>query len=246
MIRIKDFTIGYDRRILVREASGCLEDGKLTAMIGRNGAGKSTILRALAGLNGKYTGDIEIDGKISSTLSHRQRAELIAFVNTERIRISNLRCKDIVAMGRAPYTDWIGKMTEQDSQIVKDAIHQTGMTEFAERTPDTMSDGECQRVMIARALAQDTRNLLLDEPTSFLDVPSRYELVGLLRRLAHDNGKCVLYSTHEVELAIEMSDRVMIVDDSGVKIYDARELDAREVISSLRRRNCEGDNNRGI
>lgn len=234
MIRLKDFSIGYEGRELVQSASVKIEDGLLTAMIGRNGAGKSTILRAIAGLNGRYSGVIEIDGYELKHQSYRERAERIAFVNTERVRISNLRCKDIVAMGRAPYTDWIGRLSERDSWIVEDSMEKAGVIRFAERTMDTMSDGECQRVMIARALAQDTKNLMLDEPTSFLDVPSRYDVVSLLRRLAHTSGKCVLYSTHEVELAVELSDRLMIVGDGGIDLYSSEEIKAEEIIDSLR------------
>ena len=134
-------------------------------------------------------------------------------MTTERTRIPNLRCEDVVAIGRAPYTNWIGRMQELDREKVMEAIRLVGMESYARRTMDTMSDGECQRIMIARALAQDTPSILLDEPTSFLDLPSRYELVSLLHSLAHDKGKSILYSTHELGVALRLCDNIALIDN---------------------------------
>lgn len=139
-------------------------------------------------------------------------AKTLAFVTTERTRIANLKCKDVVAIGRAPYTNWIGKMQEADKEIVMRSLASVGMEAYAERTMDKMSDGECQRIMIARALAQDTSIILLDEPTSFLDMPNRYELCTLLARLAHDEGKCILFSTHELDIALSLADAIALID----------------------------------
>lgn len=185
MIHLKDFSIGFGSRTLLDKVNTSFGKGELTALIGRNGSGKSTLLRAIAGLNRQYSGDIILDGKDIRTLSPGGLAKSLAFVTTERTRIPNLRCEDVVAIGRAPYTNWIGRMQDIDRNIVSDAIRSVGMEGYAGRTMDTMSDGECQRIMIARALAQDTPVMLLDEPTSFLDMPNRYELVSLLRTLAH-------------------------------------------------------------
>ncbi len=192
MIHLKDFSIGFGSRTLLDKVNTSFGKGELTALIGRNGSGKSTLLRAIAGLNRQYSGDIILDGKDIRTLSPGGLAKSLAFVTTERTRIPNLRCEDVVAIGRAPYTNWIGRMQDIDRNIVSDAIRSVGMEGYAGRTMDTMSDGECQRIMIARALAQDTPVMLLDEPTSFLDMPNRYELVSLLRTLAHKKAKCVL------------------------------------------------------
>ncbi|MDE5642769.1 MAG: ABC transporter ATP-binding protein [Muribaculaceae bacterium] len=213
MIQLKDFSIGYGPRTLLRDVNTSFGKGQLTALIGRNGSGKSTLLRALAGLNRRYSGEIILDGKDIRSLSPGGLARSIAFVTTERTRIPNLRCEDVVAIGRAPYTNWIGRMQESDRQIVMDAISAVGMENYARRTMDTMSDGECQRIMIARALAQDTPAILLDEPTSFLDLPNRYELVSLLHSLAHDKGKCVLFSTHELDVALRKCDCIALVDN---------------------------------
>lgn len=212
MIQLDDFSTGYGARQLLKGVSTSFADGRLTALIGRNGSGKSTLLRAIAGLNHHYSGAICLDGKDMRTLTPGAVARCMAFVTTERTRIPNLRCEDVVAIGRAPYTNWIGRLQDVDRAVVADALRAVGMENYATRTMDTMSDGECQRIMIARALAQDTPNILLDEPTSFLDIPNRYELVALLRSLAHDKGKCVVFSTHELDIALKMCDTIALVD----------------------------------
>lgn len=152
------------------------------------------------------------NGHSLETLSPQQLATTVSFVTTERVRIPNLRCEDVVALGRAPYTNWIGRVQEQDKAIVERSLELVGMAAFAGKTMDRMSDGECQRVMIARALAQDTPIILLDEPTSFLDLPNRYELCTLLRRLAHDHRKCILFSTHELDIALSLCDSIALID----------------------------------
>lgn len=212
MIRLNDLTIGYGRRILLQHASATIPAGELVALVGRNGTGKSTLLRAIAGLGERLGGEIRLDGHSLETLSPQQLATTVSFVTTERVRIPNLRCEDVVALGRAPYTNWIGRVQEQDKAIVERSLELVGMAAFAGKTMDRMSDGECQRVMIARALAQDTPVILLDEPTAFLDLPNRYELATLLGRLAHDEGKCILFSTHDLDVALSLCDGIALID----------------------------------
>lgn len=212
MIELKDFSIGFGNRTLLRDVNATIGKGELTALIGRNGTGKSTLLRAIAGLNRNYSGTISLDGKDIRSLTPKEAARTLAFVTTERTRIANLRCEDVVAIGRAPYTNWIGRMQEADREIVARSLEQVGMSGYAMRTMDKMSDGECQRIMIARALAQDTPIILLDEPTSFLDMPNRYELCTLLGRLAHEQGKCILFSTHELDIALSLTDRIALIN----------------------------------
>ena len=183
MIQLHDFSIGYGERTLLHEVEAAIPKGSLTALIGRNGTGKSTLLRAIAGLNRRYTGEILLDGRDISDMRADEMAKTLAFVTTERTRIANLKCEDVVAVGRAPYTNWIGRMQDADREIVAWSLASVGMSDYARRTMDKMSDGECQRIMIARALAQSTPVILLDEPTSFLDLPNRYELCSLLARL---------------------------------------------------------------
>ena len=153
MIRLNDLTIGYGHRILLQHASATIPAGELVALVGRNGTGKSTLLRAIAGLGERLGGEIRLDGHSLETLSPQQLATTVSFVTTERVRIPNLRCEDVVALGRAPYTNWIGRVQEQDKAIVERSLELVGMAAFAGKTMDRMSDGECQRVMIARALA---------------------------------------------------------------------------------------------
>ena len=210
-ISLHGLTLAYGRRVLLRDADAVLPQGSITALIGRNGTGKSTLLRAIAGL-GTAAGEIRLCGKPLTALTALQRASTVSFVTTERVRIPNLRCEDVVALGRAPYTNWIGRVQEQDKAIVERSLELVGMAAFAGKTMDRMSDGECQRVMIARALAQDTPIILLDEPTSFLDLPNRYELCTLLRRLAHDHRKCILFSTHELDIALSLCDSIALID----------------------------------
>ncbi|MCX4264404.1 MAG: ABC transporter ATP-binding protein [Muribaculaceae bacterium] len=233
MIELQNFSTGYSGRTLLRDATVVFGNSSLTALIGRNGSGKSTLLRAIAGLNRHYSGNILLDGHDLSLMKPQQLAHTIAFVNTERTRIASLRCQDVVAMGRAPYTNWFGRMQDIDREAVAQALACTGMTEYALRTMDTMSDGECQRIMIARALAQDTPTIILDEPTSFLDLPSRYELVALLRELAHNSGRCVLFSTHELDIAMQQCDSIALLDTPQLRHLPADEMRHSEYIDRL-------------
>lgn len=233
MIRLKDFSIGYGSRVLLDRVNTSFGKGQLTALIGRNGSGKSTLMRAIAGLNRQYLGDIILDGKNIRSLSPGGLAKVLAFVTTERTRIPNMRCEDVVAIGRAPYTNWIGRMQDVDRQIVMDAIRSVGMESYAERTMDTMSDGECQRIMIARALAQDTPIILLDEPTSFLDMPNRYELCTLLGRLAHEHGKCILFSTHELDIALSLTDNIALINSPELICSSSAEMKETGYIEQL-------------
>lgn len=224
MIELKDFSIGYGKRVLLKDVDAVFPDRALTALIGRNGTGKSTTLRAVAGLNPRYSGEILLDGHDLRGMRPDNLARRMAFVTTERTRIPNLRCEDVVAIGRAPYTNWIGRMQDEDREIVAESLAAVGMSSYADRTMDKMSDGECQRIMIARALAQDTPNMLLDEPTSFLDLPNRFELVALLRKLALEEGKCILFSTHELDVAMRMCDNIALVDGDELVVLPVKEM----------------------
>lgn len=212
MIRIEHLTLGYGARTLLDGVSASIPAGVLTALVGRNGTGKSTLLRALAGLGELRGGWVLLDGRELARMAPQRLAVTVAFVATGCVRIPNLRCRDVVALGRAPYTNWFGRMQPEDAGIVARALTSVGMSDYADRTMDRMSDGECQRVMIARALAQQTPVILLDEPTSFLDLPNRYELCSLLARLAHDEGKCILFSTHELDIALSLCDGIALID----------------------------------
>ena len=154
MIELKELTLGYGQRTLLKTVNARITGGQLVALLGRNGTGKSTLLRAIMGLESPQSGEINLQGKDIASLKPEKLALSISFVTTDKVRIANLRCKDVVALGRAPYTNWLGQLQPEDRKIVDNAIQLVGMSGYAEKTMDKMSDGECQRIMIARALAQ--------------------------------------------------------------------------------------------
>ena len=238
LLTIEDLAHSYGERVLFQHVTFHIETGDKIGILGVNGTGKSTLLRAIAGLNRRYTGRILLDGHNAADMRAAEMAKTLAFVTTERTRIANLKCKDVVAIGRAPYTNWIGKMQEADKEIVMRSLASVGMEAYAERTMDKMSDGECQRIMIARALAQDTSIILLDEPTSFLDMPNRYELCTLLARLAHDEGKCILFSTHELDIALSLADAIALIDPPRLSCLPTEEMRRSGCIERLFRNNC--------
>lgn len=211
-IELHDVTLGYGERVLMADASVGFGWGELTALIGRNGTGKSTLLRTIAALAKPRGGRITISGRDVASLSMKEVASQIAFVSTDDVRVQNLHVWDVVSLGRAPYTNWVGRLTEEDKKKVKESLELVGMGEFSEASMDSLSDGERQRVMIARALAQDTPIILLDEPTAFLDLPNKYEICLLLKRLAHKEGKCILFSTHDLSIAIELCDTIAMIE----------------------------------
>ncbi len=212
MIRLENISLLYGSRTILREVSLHLRAGELCALVGRNGAGKSTLLRALTSHQNAI-----INGTPLHNLSPEQLAQSIAIVTTERIRIENLLVEDLVAMGRAPYTNWVGHLQDIDREIVREAIDAVGMGDFVGRDTSSLSDGELQRVMIARAIAQQTPIILLDEPTAFLDIPTRFEVCRLLADLAHKENKCILFSTHDIDSALPVCDSFAIIENGGLR-----------------------------
>ncbi len=212
MIELRNITLGYSQRTLIKDATTRFERGTMVALLGRNGTGKSTLLRTIARLMDAQQGEIAINGTPLADMSQVELARLVAFVTTERIDVEALTAYDLVAIGRSPYTGWMGRLTDADRAAIERAMDIAGVRHMAERRVSTMSDGECQRVMIARALAQDTPIILLDEPTAFLDLPNRYELCTLLSRLAHEEERCVIFSTHELDIALSLADSIALVD----------------------------------
>ncbi len=223
-VELHGLTLGYGNRILFREAGIGFGWGEFTALVGRNGTGKSTLLRTIAGLARPLAGSISINGIPQNKLSPGEIASMISFVSTDEVKVANLTVGDIVALGRAPYTNWIGSLRDEDRRAVVRALTLVGMREFAGKSVDRLSDGERQRVMIARALAQDTPIILLDEPTAFLDLPNKYEICLLLRQLAHDEGKCIIFSTHDLSIALELCDTMAVIEGGEVLYGTAEKL----------------------
>ena len=208
--------IGYEGRgrhtRVARDLNLSLERGELIGLLGPNGSGKSTLIKTLAGMHRPLAGEVWLEQQELASLSPKQVARKVSSVLTERIRIGNLTVYELIAFGRSPYTGLLGHLRDRDREKIAWAIDAAGLAEFTSRDVLKLSDGERQKVMIARALAQDTPVILLDEPTAHLDLPNRVEIVRLLRGLAHDTGKAILMSTHELDLALKASDRVWLMD----------------------------------
>lgn len=220
-LKVENLTLGYPQRhaptrLLVERLSLAAPEGELIALLGRNGVGKSTLLRVLAGVRKPLDGRVTMGGEDVAALAAAEKARRIAFVTTEPVTVAHLRVHEVVAMGRAPYTGWFGSLTEADERMVAESLERVGMAAFHDKTLDSLSDGERQRVMIARALAQDTPLVLLDEPTAFLDLPNRYQIALLLRDLAHETGKTILYSSHDLSTALELCDTLWVMTPRGV------------------------------
>jgi len=215
-----DLDIGYHSRgkvnSVMKHISLRAGAGELVALIGRNGTGKSTLLRTMTSLQPALGGIIKIKGEDLRNISNSSLPKTISFTSTEPVTVRNIRVRDAVALGRFPYTNWIGTLTPEDEDIVSEAMEVTGITPLAGRRIDSISDGERQRTLIARSLAQDTSLLVMDEPTAFLDLPSRYSIVSLLRRLTREKGKSVVYSTHDLDTAINEADRIWLMTGDGI------------------------------
>lgn len=181
-------------------------------MLGRNGCGKSTLLRTLAGLQPALGGEMN-DFKND-----------IALVLTERLSLDNTTIHDVVAMGRYPYTSFLGGLSVHDEQVIEQSLSDVGLAGMGYTFFNDHSDGEKQRVLIAKAIAQHTSIILLDEPTAHLDLPNRIKILQLLRRLAHEQHKTILISTHELELAIQLSDRILLMSENEIKLDTAKNL----------------------
>ncbi len=184
--------------------------GELIAVIGRNGIGKSTLLRTIAGLQPQLGGRILISGKDIEDHTRLELAQKIGFISTEVIKAGNMSVYELVSLGRYPYTNWLGQTDADDRMIIMDAIEKTGITHLHDRNISELSDGERQRAMIARVLAQDTQIMIMDEPTAFLDIKSKYEIVHLLHNLAREKGKTIIFSTHDLNIAISQSDKIWL------------------------------------
>lgn len=206
---LQSLSIGYSHKVIAADINAQIKGGELTCLIGRNGTGKSTLMRTLAGFLKPLGGSALLDGRDVSRLSPAERSHLISVVLTDRVDIDGMRVKDLVSVGRQPYTGFFGKMSSDDEEVVNKAIADVGMTDFAGRQVNSLSDGERQKVMIAKALAQQTPVILLDEPTAFLDYPSKKEMFQMLSQLCHEQGKAALVSTHDLDIALPIADSVI-------------------------------------
>lgn len=215
-IGVTGLALGYGQKTVASGLAATFAAGRLSCLIGRNGVGKSTLLRVIAGTLQPLAGGVTIDGHDIGDLTRRQRARLVSVVLTERPDVRNITVREMVAMGRQPHTGFFGRLRDDDQRAVDEALRLTGTDALCGRMVQTLSDGEWQKTMLAKAIAQHTPVILLDEPTAFLDHPSKEEALRLLRSLAHDTGKTVLLSTHDLELAARLADDIWALAPDGL------------------------------
>ena len=223
---------GYKRQI-VDYIDAQLYSGELVSLVGLNGAGKSTLLRTISAFQPPLSGEIEYCGCDSRISDASQLSRHLAIVLTGREPIYNLSVREVVAMGRMPYTGFFGHNSARDRRVVDEAMQMLGISALADRMIDTLSDGERRKAMIAKAVAQETPIILLDEPTAFLDFASRVSLMQSLRTLAHEKGKAILLSTHDLELALRLSDRLWLMDNKKLHAGTVEELSQSGALSAF-------------
>ena len=212
-LSLSNLSVGYRHRVVLGNLNLSAVECELVALIGRNGAGKSTLMRTIARLQPALSGEVLIEGKPLDRYSRNELAGILSIVSTEPVGISHLTVRQLVSFGRFPYTNWIGKLTEKDIALVEEAMQLTDVTSLENKRLYEISDGERQRAMIARTLAQDTGLILLDEPTAFLDMPNKYEAIHLLHHLTRTKHKTILFSTHDLNIAMQVADKLWLMVD---------------------------------
>ncbi|MCK9626208.1 MAG: ABC transporter ATP-binding protein [Bacteroidales bacterium] len=234
-IDIKSLTIGYKTRcgakIVAKDINTKLFSGELTCILGANGVGKSTLLKTLSSFIPKIEGQINILGKDIETYSEQSIATKISVVLTEKCDVHNMSVRELVSMGRSPYTGFWGKLRKEDEEIIEKSMEEVKIDHMADKMIDTLSDGERQKTMLAKALAQDTPIIFLDEPTAFLDFPSKVEIMLLIHHIARHKAKTLFVSTHDLELALQLADRIWLMDKNGITVGTPEDLSLRGNLS---------------
>ena len=218
-IQLSDVSTGYRGKPVTRDINAYLQAGELTCLLGPNGAGKSTLLKTLSAFIPPLSGEITIEGVNIRKISASMLARSIAVVLTRRPATMNMTVEELVSIGRSPYTSFFGGLHENDREVVDKSIRLVGIDDLRTRNVNTLSDGERQKALIAKALAQQTRIIFLDEPTAFLDYPSKVEIMQLLYTIAREENKTVFMSTHDLELALQIADKIWLLDkERGLNI----------------------------
>ena len=234
---LQDLSIGYTNkgreRVVATQLNGVINSGEQTCLLGRNGVGKSTLLRTLSAFQPALNGNVLLQGKPLTDYSDQELSQQIGVVLTEKPHVRNMTVDELVAMGRTPYTGFWGILSKEDHRIVDESIRLVGIEPLRQRQVQSLSDGERQKVMIAKALAQQTPIIYLDEPTAFLDYPSKVELLQLLRRLAHDEQKTIFLSTHDVEISLQLADMLWLMTPQQLHVGTPRELADKGVLSTF-------------
>jgi iron complex transport system ATP-binding protein len=215
MIRIQQLCAGYKSgakvKEIIRDLNISVLPGEIIGVIGQNGIGKSTLLRTLTRDQPPLSGSIVIDGKDIGAYSRNEFARKISFVSTESVRLNHCTVRQLVSFGRYPFTNWFGQLTHEDEAVISESISMVGLDPLADRLINEISDGERQRVMIARTLAQDTDIIVLDEPIAFLDMPNKFEIIHLLGELTKTKNKTIIFSSHDLNIAMKEADRLWLV-----------------------------------
>ena len=237
-IHINDLSIGYrtknDTKLVASHIQARIYSGELTCLLGANGVGKSTLLRTLSAFQPKLGGEIDVLGRDMDSYSDKELSTTIGVVLTEKCDIRNMSVRELVEMGRSPYTGFWGRLDKEDKQVVEESIALVRIENLASRMVHTLSDGERQKVMIAKALAQETPVIFLDEPTAFLDFPSKVEMMQLLHQLSRQTDKTIFLSTHDLELALQIADKIWLMDKAnGVTIGTPEDLSLDGTLSSF-------------
>lgn len=220
ILQASQISIGYsykkEKIVVASHIDLTLEKGKLIALIGANGIGKSTLLKTITGIQKPLSGTVSLNEKNIHELDSLSLAQNLSLVLTEKLPPSNLTVFELIALGRQPYTNWIGKLTEHDIAKVNEAMELTQISHLASKKHYEISDGQLQKVLVARALAQDTPLIILDEPTTHLDLLHKVALFKLLKKLTQETEKCILFSTHDIDMAIQLSDEIIIMTPETV------------------------------
>jgi ferrichrome ABC transporter, ATP-binding protein FhuC len=235
VINLSQLSVGYSlSHPVISDINLELRSGQLACLIGENGIGKSTLLKTLTGFLPKLKGSLLLGDRDIDSFSQRELARQVSIVLTQKPDVQNLTIEEIIGLGRSPYTGFFGRLRAEDRKVVDDAIATMGIEKLRGRMIQTLSDGERQKVMIAKALAQETPIILLDEPTAFLDFPSKAETFQSLQRMAHERDKLILLSTHDLELAVRFADSLLEVKKGTLQAVSATEVKAsiRAIIDS--------------
>ena len=237
VLSTSNLCIGYPtKNEVLRIASDLnlkLDEGKLIALIGANGIGKSTLLRTITGIQSPISGEVALNNQPITILDSAALSKQISLVLTEQLPSSNLNVFELVALGRQPYTDWIGRLSEKDTEVIEWAMLQTQVSDLRDKKHHEISDGQLQRVLIARALAQDTPLIILDEPTTHLDLLHKVSLLKLLKKLSQDTQKCILFSTHDIDMAIQIADEMIVMTADAVVQDEPCNLISKGVFATL-------------
>ena len=235
ILEVKNLSAGYGDRVIAKDISFSLYTGGIVSLIGPNGSGKTTILKTLAGFQKPLGGQIEIKGRSFDEVSQKEKSRIMSVMMTERMATDQMTVKDLVSIGRFPYTDMLGRLSDEDNKIVEDALNKVGLLDLSEKVYNDLSDGQKQRALLARAISQGPELMILDEPTSYLDIYHKLRFIDILKDLAKEEDIGILMSVHELEIAFEVSDRIMCLGEDGEfrMIGTPSEVFSDETISSL-------------